>query len=313
MYVMKKTENNEIKEIEKEAVAEDIKKALETQEQIEQPVSNDAPAPVGTPKQAQEPEGAESLKQEEAPKSSGQPKQAKPHKPPMLPKPSTLAGRIKKLGKKNGILLILVELILVLFLAVILSQHISLNSDEPGQRADSGFVDEISCSDGQLTVNTVSVKVPADGGVSYSISYDWGKDDKEYPTVPKAAIASYPAEGGDLKYDISLYRESFTPSKKVPEGKNPSNWFADWKTVNNEYSKQGPKKSGDINGFMISTVGNDPEGAYESSSFYFAVGTKEGVSVYVVEGLLYDKAAEKEFSKVIEDVIKSVKTKKQAA
>lgn len=291
-------------------------------EQPEQPVKAEDSKPPEPPAKAEEPkpsdqtersENAEPPVQAEEPKLkiAEKPAQSKSPKLPKIPKPSGLIKRIRALGKKNGLLLVLVELILVLFLAVILTQHISLNSGGP--TSDSGFVDEISCADGQLSVNTVSVSVPAESGVSYSISYDWGKDDKDYPTVPKVAIASYHSDTGELKYDISLCRDSFTPAKKVPAGKKPSNWFSDWKNVDDGNSKQEPKKSGDINGFLITTVGNEPEGAYETTEFYFAVRTKEGISVYVAEGLLYDKEYEKEFNKAMEDVIASVRTKKQAA
>jgi len=332
MYAMEKTENSNNREIKKEEIAADIKKALEKQERAAQPVKEEVPkppeqsikteksAPPMQPKIAEQPVKEEESIPTEPSDQIEQPiqPQQKEKKPlpklPKLPKVPTLKnlkGRMRRLSKRNGLLLVLVELILVLFLAVILTQHISLNSGDP--TSDSGFVDEISCADGQLSVNTVSVSVPAEGGVSYSISYDWGKDDKDYPTVPKVAIASYHSDTGDLKYDISLYRDSFTPAKKVPSGKKPSNWFSEWKSVNDGNSKQKPMKSGDINGFLITTVGNEPEGAYETTEFYFAVRTKEGVSVYVAEGLLYDKAAEKEFNKVMEDVIASIRTKKQAA
>ena len=344
MFVMEKNEKAKNKEINKEAIAESIRKALEKEEKAkanepEEPKPAEQPAPPGpadvsehveheatqtsVEKAEAEPEEpkmtgqTEQAAPQEKSEQSKQPASAKKLKPPALPKlpkfPTLkdLKGRIKKMGRRQGILLVLVELILVLLLAVILSQHISINSG--GSSSDSDFTDEISCADGELNVNTVSVSVPTDAGVSYSISYDWGKDDKDFPTVPKVAIASYRSDSGDLKYDISLYRESFTPAKKIPEGKKPSNWFDDWKTVNDENSKQEPKKSGDINGFLVSTVGNEPEGAYETTSFYFAVRTRDGVSVYVAEGLLYDKAAEKEFNKVMEDVIASIRTKKQAA
>ena len=339
-------ENREIKEFKKEEIAGDIRAALANQAQAMQPVQPVQPVPAAQSEpqtQAAQPEqpaagpaestgepkpdgSAEQLKAEGpaglpeskdpsdqagSDKQPAETKKPKFRKAPKAPKPSAAVRRIKRLSWKGGLLLVLVELVLVLFLAVILTQHISINSDEPS--LGPAFTDEISCSDGQLTVNTVSVSVPNDGGVSYSISYDWGKDDKDYPTTPKVAIASYPSDSGNPKYDITLYRDSFTPAKKVPAGKKPSNWFSDWKKVNDEYSKQAPKKYGDINGFEISTVGNDPEGSFESTSFYFAVRTKEGVSVYVIEGLLYDKEAEKEFNKVLEDAITSIRTKKQAA
>ena len=346
MYVMEKAENTNNLEIKKEEIAADIKKALEKQEKSRQPKlaeqpeiqkkqeppellpkavppakaeeqkTDDQPNQIVQPVQTQteEPKPAEQTDQIEQPIQPQQKEKKSLPKLPKLPKVPTLKdlkGRMRRLSKRNGLLLVLIELILVLFLAVILTQHISLNSGDP--TSDSGFVDEISCADGQLSVNTVSVSVPTEGGVSYSISYDWGKDDKDYPTVPKVAIASYHSDTGDLKYDISLYRDSFTPAKKVPAGKKPSNWFSDWKSVNDGNSKQEPKKSGDINGFLITTVGNEPEGAYETTEFYFAVRTKDGVSVYVAEGLLYDKEYEKEFNQVMEDVISSVRTKKQAA
>lgn len=218
----------------------------------------------------------------------------------------------KKKKKKRVIkgpalrIIVVLELLGLVLLVILASQLISLNSDKDVIYADSQYVDDISYTDGRLTVNNVDVSIPFNEKTTYNISYGWGKNDKKYPTIPQSVTASYDTKKDESKFDICLYRDSLTDTKDIPSGKKTSNWFADWKTIEDESSKQAPKDSGNIKGFMISTTGNSSDSPYYSDSFYFAVRTDEGISVYVLEGILYDKKYQKEFNKVLESAITSI-------
>lgn len=221
----------------------------------------------------------------------------------------------RKVNKKLVVVLILIEILILIGVFHILSMNISLNSDDAIQYAGTEYVDKISYDDGKLQVNNVTVKVPHNDSVTYNISYSWGKEDTDYPTIPHSITAMYKNEEGAPIYDITLYRDDFVPVKGIPKGKNAENWFADWETVDNEDIRQYPLDSEKLHGFMINAIEEDEaegsESTYETSTYYFAAQNKEGLSIYIIEGILYDKEHLEEFQKVMDDSIKSISIPKE--
>ena len=234
---------------------------------------------------------------------------------------STKGGRRtqKRKFRKRAILITVTALCVIMIAAVLVLSHKSLiklphssSSDKKESAVDSASdqVDKISCADGTLKVNNVSVTVPKENA-TYTISYTWGKDDKDQPTIPHAGTASYYNKDGKLLYDVTLYRDSFTKTKDIPEGKDASNWFSDWSTDDSENNLHKPMDSGSIHGFLLSST-EDSEGdsagsTYSSTSYYFAVQDKKGLSIYVLEGILYDNASKDTYNELMDDCIKSIK------
>ena len=170
--------------------------------------------------------------------------------------------------------------------------------------------------DASVTVNDVSADVSTEGNVSYNISYTWGSEDTDFPSVPRAVTASYRSDENEPLYDISLYRDSFTPNSKIADGKTVDNWFDDWEVTGDDDSTHQPLQEGDLHGFRI-TSNEDSKKAnsgsiYTTSSFYFAVQEEDGVSVYVLEGILYDPGSLEECDKALSGSIRSITIKKQA-
>jgi hypothetical protein len=221
--------------------------------------------------------------------------------------------------RKRAILITVIAACVILVAAVFLLSHKSLlklphssssNTEDSVEDSGSDPVDKISCADGTLKVNNVSVTVPKENA-TYTISYTWGKDDKDQPTIPHAGTASYYNKDGKLLYDITLYRDSFTKTKDIPEGKDATNWFSDWSTDDSENNLHKPMDSGSIHGFLLSSTedaaGDSTGSTYSSTSYYFAVQDKKGLSIYVLEGILYDNASKDTYNKLMDDCIKSIK------
>lgn len=214
--------------------------------------------------------------------------------------------KLLKFKRPTLFIIIAMELLLAVLFILLISQSVNINTDNSVIYADSDYIDEISYSDGLLIANNVHVQIPNEDYITYGISYAWGEDDDQYPTVPQTVNASFSdKEGETSKFDLVLYRESFTPTDDL-EGKNALNWFNGWEPIDNEMSKQEPRKSGDINGFQISTIGCNSDSAYDTSSFYFPIQDNDGVSVYVLEGLLYDRSSVDDFTKVMDEAIASI-------
>ena len=138
-------------------------------------------------------------------------------------------------------------------------------------------------------------------------SSDSEKDKAE--NKEEAATAETAAPDEDLKalYEISLYKDSFTAEKDIPEGKDYKNWFSDWTTEQSEEVYKFPHKVGDIRGFCISTV--DSKSApddYRTYTYYFAVREKKGISIYVLEGTCYDPDSLESFTTIIKNAINSI-------
>lgn len=224
-----------------------------------------------------------------------------------------MSSKISRLKKTSLMLIVLSELILVAVLMTVVMRSAVLNRNDKIEYADTTRKDEISCADGKLRVNDVTAAVPASENASYSISYSWAETDKDYPSIPRAALVSYSDDTDHLLYEISLYRDSYTPKKDIPKGKKASNWFDDWELPENDDTtiKQTPVKSGKISGFLVSTADSEKTVAYSVSSYYFATEDKDGVSVYILEGTLYRDGDRKEFKRVMSDSFSSIQIKQR--
>lgn len=215
-----------------------------------------------------------------------------------------------RLNKRPLLIILAAEIVLAFILVVLLSQLIALNPNKDILYTNKPFEDVISCDEGVLIVNSVSVTVPTNHDVTYNISYTWGKDDTDYPTIPQSITATYNENPEAPLYNITLYRESFTPFAEVSKGKDASNWFSDWTVLNDENVKHEPKIASNLKGFLITTTYPDPEQSpdsiSESYSFYFVITGKNGYSVYVLDGLLYESSFSNEFKQVMDNSTQSI-------
>ena len=226
-----------------------------------------------------------------------------------------VSPRRKRILIRQSILLAIPVILLILTIANIIYYNSPLNTDDPIMFADETAVDDVSCSSGTLIVNDVSVDVPADGSEVYSISYTWAKDDKEYPSVPYASVVSYPGKDGSTAYEISLYRNDTIKKEALPSGKTSDNWFDSWDATSTDDVVQEARRSGDINGFYIHPVNpaeiedeEDPDSmSYNTYTYYFAVQNKQGISVYVLEGVCHDPEKAKDFVRIFEKSIQKIK------
>ena len=222
----------------------------------------------------------------------------------------------KKLTRKALLIIIWHEILVGVILFILLIHSVSLNATDKIKYADEASEDQISCSDGALIVNDVTVLVPTDGNVKYNIAYSWGKDDRKYPTIPRSITASYRDDSDNILYDLTLYKDSFTPADKLKPGQNVSTWFRSWITGDDGKVKREQKDVGNIHGFLISTTGSSDEGEgsiYESSTYYFAVHTPDGITVYILEGNLYDRDSQKAMQAAMKSAMESISIKEQAA
>lgn len=296
-----------------EVIPEDAPEAVEPQAE-EEVVPEDAPEPVEP--QAEDESGTEETSEEDPGESAdaGSPAEAKPEK--KAKKKKLLPNLPKYLPRKTAAIIVLIELVMLVVCIPVFLRSVSLNRNDDMVYTDPAQVDHITCSDGRLFVNDVSADVSTEGNVSYNISYTWGSEDTDFPSVPRAVTASYRSDEDEPLYDISLYRDSFTPNSKIADGKTVDNWFDDWEVTEDDDSTHQPLQEGDLHGFRI-TSNEDSKKAnsgsiYTTSSFYFAVQEEDGVSVYVLEGILYDPGSLEECDKALSGSIRSITIKKQA-
>lgn len=214
--------------------------------------------------------------------------------------------RIKKRNKL--IIIICYELVLGMIMINILMHSVSLNSSDEIQYADRGGVDDIRCEESTLIVNDVYVSVPPSENISYNISYSWGKNDKKYPSVPRSITALYKNKEGSDLYDISLYKESFTPNNKIKLGRNHANWFRGWKTGQDANIKREHKDTETVYGFLTDTVSTDEDAlVFENTLYYFTVPSDDGVAVYILEANLYNQHSKDDLKKAMSSAISSIK------
>ncbi len=270
-------------------------------------------APEAVEPQAEEESGTEEASEEDPGESAdaGSPAEAKPEK--KAKKKKLLP---KYLPRKTAAIIVLIELVMLVVCIPVFLRSVSLNRNDDMVYTDPAQVDHITCSDGRLFVNDVCADVPTEGNVSYNISYTWGSEDTDFPSVPRAVTASYRSVENEPLYDISLYRDSFTPNSEIADGKTADNWFDDWEVTEGDDSTHQPLQEGDLHGFRITSNEDSKKASsgsiYTSSSFYFAVQEEDGMSVYVLEGILYDPGSLEECDKTISESIRSITIKKQA-
>ena len=202
--------------------------------------------------------------------------------------------------------IILVGLFLLAFAFNKVYMSARINTDDP--IVYSTPVDEISCSEGTLTVNNVSISVPSDGTEEYDISYSWAEEDEQYPSVPHAINVTYSDGEGNKIYSISFYRNDTVLAADVESGKTAENWFDDWKTYTKGDVRQEPLQAGDIHGFYIypAPAESADEQNYNDYSYYFAVEGPEGISTYVIEGICIDPEQTAGFPQIMDACIKSI-------
>ena len=227
-------------------------------------------------------------------------------------------GKKKKRNKKLAAGVIFFEVVIAVVLLVLLYQNMALNSQENVTYADESFIDDIKFDNGKLSVNNVSVEVPTNNNVTYNISYAWAKDDEEYPSVPHVATASYGKKDGSVAYyDISLYRDSYVEKDDIPEGKTADNWFDDWEVGSGKTSSPRFEDVDKIHGYYVSTIDSKEDSAsgdeYRVVSYYVATEAKDGIAVYILEGILYEPELSDDFLKVFDKCMSSMKIDKKAA
>ena len=259
-------------------------------------------------------ETAEAVKEDKGKKDQGKEGKAKADKENDGKEKKKWIPKIQKiqLSKRNMIIIAAAAAVLLIACILIFSHSSSREDDNNIAVYNPGVSDVITYTDGTLIVNNVSVSVPTENA-TYNIAYDYGEDDVDYPTVPYSVSAIYFDKDGKSLYDISLRKESFTKQEDIPKGKDASNWFSDLATDDNENNLHKPKDSGSLHGFLISTAGDAKEGeagtTYGSVSYSFALQDEDGLSVYALEGALYDKDSLNDFRKIMDDSINSIRTK----
>lgn len=218
-------------------------------------------------------------------------------------------GKVPIISKRLLIIAIIVGALILPFAINKIYLSARLNADEPIQYKTQD--DVITCTEGSLIVNNVSVTVPSDGTEEYSISYSWSEEDEQYPSVPHAITALYADEEGDKLYSISLYRNETIPGGKVPSGKTAENWFDDWQVVTDGDIRQVPLSTDHVKGFYITPHASD-DGSYPDYNyytFYFAVQDGKSVYVYVLEGVCLDEDSRENFMAIMATCIKSITIK----
>lgn len=212
-------------------------------------------------------------------------------------------------NKKLALPAFIFEVLVLIAFIVILGRYSHVAPETPTQYADTQTKDKVSCTDGKLIFNNVTALVPSEGNVSYNISYSWAEDDVEYPSIPQAIIATYADDEGNTSFDISLYRDSFTPKEEIPEGKTYINWFSDWKSEQSENILKFPHRVGEIRGFCISNLDSRSVSTdYRTITYYFTIPEKQGISVYTLEGVCYDPESIGSFKEIITDSINSLRS-----
>ena len=279
-------------------------------EPAEEPESQAAGSLKAEAQKKEEPEEAETDAPE---KGKAEQKNAEKEEQKKTSKRKKTRISVTRVPKKLSIVILVLEFLLLAGITVTFVMYSRADYQNSGKQAEKRIRSDVSCSDGLLKVERVSVNVPSNGDAKYSIAYTWAEDDKDYPSVPYAAVASYLNDGVSPAYEISLYRESYTPNKKVPKGKTADNWFSDWKEKDADGIVEKRLDSGKVHGFLISNLkGSTINSDYRSYTYTFAVKDKKGISVYVLEGVCYDDESLDEFGKIMNDAVASIAISKTA-
>ncbi|MBR0373970.1 MAG: hypothetical protein IJH91_05545 [Mogibacterium sp.] len=221
----------------------------------------------------------------------------------------------RTLSKKKKKLLLIIGAELVVVLAIILLLYVrSLHLGNETLLHNRQDADQISAENGLLSVNDVSVEVPAEGA-KYTITYEWAEDDEEYPTIPTAASVAYSDDDGNVVYEAALYKVSFTPTEEIPEGKDVSNWFDDWDVIEDENVTQRKYNTNTTHGFLITVrSGEDENMTVDSYSYYFVQSTSTGMGLYVLEFTCFDAEYAQQFGTMFAECMQhvSLETSKEA-
>ena len=212
------------------------------------------------------------------------------------------------------------EVIILLLALGVMIRYARTAPAGPNQYFDPSSADVITSADGILAVNGVTAIVPTEGDVSFSVAYGWAETDKDYPSVPRAAVATYYSvpEGDDsgaeeehtakdVKYEISLYKEESYGKDEITDGKTAENWFSDWGESEDKGVVKSRHTAGGLDGFLVSSLDSSGfDGEYRSFIFYFAVQEPAGISVYAVEGINYDSQNKEDLSGIMDQVLESI-------
>ena len=273
--------------------------------------SEEKSEPAAEDSQSEEQNGADAPESKDKNETAAEEKKTEP----AAKKSRSLLKRINSTlrpsgDKKSAIPIVIAELIALIAVIMVIANYFNVNPDDPVRYAQKQAADNVTCADGALIYNDVRAEVPTEGNLKYSISYTWSKDDKDYPSVPHAALVSYmdAPENGSTMYEISLYRDSHTPGKEIPSGKTQSNWFSGWTTEKTYEVYKFPHDTGKVSGFCISNLhASHVVDDYRTYTFYFAVPENNGMSVYALEGICYDPEKRDEFHEIIKDSIASLR------
>ena len=154
---------------------------------------------------------------------------------------------------------------------------------------DYDDIPTVTAEDGVLRYNTVSVKVPKENA-SYTVGFDWGKDDRDYPTVPSTGSVTY-SKGDQPSYEVLLYRDNVVPLEELDAGKTKDNWFDDWGSSPDENTQIVPYEAAKTKGLLVKITDGAPEGErkYCSYNYYFVLETSNSIEQYVLELNFYDE------------------------
>lgn len=201
----------------------------------------------------------------------------------MIRKLSTLST------KKNKRLLLIVEFELLALLIISLAfWRDILNNGNIEKYASTDNIPTVSAEDGHLAFDAVRVSVP-DSDASYSIGYDWAKDDEDYPSVPSSVSAYYTDDEDQVTYEIFLYRDKVTPMNGEEGDVSLDSWFDEW-GQQQEAGVQETYEAPRVKGYLIrhNSGSSEDEKTYCSYTYYFAIEANGNIEQYVLEVDLYD-------------------------
>ena len=186
--------------------------------------------------------------------------------------------------KTVKIFIIVGAVLFVLLTTVLFFVRNSIGEGVDQTHSNYNDIPHIMADAGTLSCNSVSVKVPKKDAV-YSIGYDWGADDTDYPTIPSTASASYLDENDNAVYEVLLYRDEVYPTDNAKSKKTIDNWFDDWKPLTDDAAQQEPYKTAKTKGILVRVVKepSEKEKAYCSYTYYFAVEANNSIEQYVLE------------------------------
>lgn len=197
-----------------------------------------------------------------------------------------------KFSDKHKVYFLLSGMVLIpLFLLIVFLWSESLTSNNVSKSLYRDYAPVITAENGFLTYNSVRIKVPKTGA-SYTVGYDWAREDKDYPSVPSSATVLYSNDGGQPAYEVVLYRDKVVQKdlRSTSNGEVLKKWFDGWDSTSDSYVKQQPYEAPTTSGFLVSTHREYGEGAKEycSYTYYFVIETVSSFEQYVVDFRFFD-------------------------